>query len=132
MSAEPRREIRNNFVKSGEMKWIINRLKNSSNRQELQNNSILDAAIKKIQEILQERRVKGGTDDNPDPAWVPYVEPTIREVNADSINGIGIMGSAPNEAATNTIVNVDGHYSDYFRLIIIIWFWFESPYSRFM
>ncbi len=35
---------------------IVHRMKVSSNREELQSNSILDAALKKIQEILQERR----------------------------------------------------------------------------
>ena len=41
-----------------ESRGIIHRLKNTSNRQELQNNAILDMAIKRIQELLQEKRVQ--------------------------------------------------------------------------
>ena len=39
-----------------ESQGIVVRNKNSSNRQELQNNAVLDAAIHKIQRILQNRR----------------------------------------------------------------------------
>ena len=49
---------------------VIVREKNSADRAQLQNNSILDSAIKKIQGFLQNRRAEGGTLD---PACVPYV-----------------------------------------------------------
>ena len=51
---------------------IVHRMKVSSNREELQSNSVLDAAIKKIQDILQERRGDSR-------AWPPFLADTIAE-----------------------------------------------------
>ncbi len=51
---------------------IVVRNKNSTNRQELQNNSVLDSAIHKIQRILK-ARVKNN------PTWVTHVPATMQE-----------------------------------------------------
>ena len=53
---------------------IVVRNKNSSNRQELQNNSVLDSAIHKIQRILKNRRKNS-------PTWVTHVPATTQEYN---------------------------------------------------
>ena len=83
---------------------IIHRPKNTSNRQELQNNSILDSMINKIQGTIQERRLKAGKDGKLDPAWVPHVAPTIAEMNKDPISGFGMMGSNPTQATQSKVV----------------------------
>ena len=44
----------------------------------------------------------GGKDGIlPEPAWVPYLEPTIEEANRTTNFGQGLMGSRPKEAATH-------------------------------
>ena len=109
-SFTPRQMVTDMGLKAGKLtelllnQGMVHRLKNTSNRQELQNNAVLDAAIKRIQEILQERRVKAGTDGAPDPVWVRHVPPTIEEYNRDSTMGVGMMGSAPDDARTSRVV----------------------------
>ena len=76
---------------------IVVRNKNSSNRQELQNNSVLDSAIHKIQRILKNRRKNS-------PTWVTHVPATIQEYNNTKNTGVGIIGSEPNEAAASKII----------------------------
>ena len=63
---------------------------------------MLDSAVRKIQEILQERRkLPGGQLD---PAWVPFVAPTLAEYNRDSTYGTGMMGSKPDNAVKDKVV----------------------------
>ncbi len=63
---------------------IIVRNKDSINRQELHNNSILDAAVHTIQRISQNRRKEP-------PTWVRYAEPAIKEYNQTKNTGVGMM-----------------------------------------
>ena len=83
---------------------IIHRPKNTSNRQELQNNSILDSMINNFQGTMQERRLRAGKNGKLDPAWVPHVAPTIAEMNRDPISGFGLMGSNPTQATQSKVV----------------------------
>ena len=63
---------------------VIVREKNSADRAQLQNNSVLDSAIKKIQEFLQNRRVQD--DGSTDPAWVPHVAAALAEFHLSLIH----------------------------------------------
>ena len=81
---------------------VIVRNKNSADRAQLQNNSILDSAIKKIQEFLQNKRVN--PDGSLNPAWVPYVQEAVAEYNRDSIQGLGMMNSKPDQAVKSKVI----------------------------
>ena len=81
---------------------VIVREKNSADRAQLQINSILDSAIKMIQEMLQNRRVQ--PDGTTDPAWVPHVAAAVAEYNRDAIQGLGMMNSKPYQAVKNKVV----------------------------
>ena len=73
------------------------RNKNSSNRQELQNNSVIDAAIAKLQRILKERQKNN-------PAWVTHVAATTTEYNNTKHLGAGMLGSEPAEVPGSKLI----------------------------
>ena len=81
---------------------VIVRNKNSADRAQLQNNSIRDSAIAKIQGFIQNRRVKA--DDTVDTVWIPYVQPAVAEYNRNSIQGLGMMNSTPNQAVKSKVI----------------------------
>ena len=76
---------------------LVHRLKNSKLRQELQNNSVVDAVTGKLQGILQARRGEN-------PAWVPFLQLATDEYNRTKNSGDGMMGSRPVDAVQDKVV----------------------------